>query len=435
MTEENIRNLKDNIGKGKGSVQELRLLMDQYKKAETAGERKMISSQINLLKSSLKKSNEHVTKNVVQTSIAKPLPSSTIQKPVKEIINSDIDIRSGEKDIKPQSKKDLRLLKILERATIKRLKKKKKKKVKKKEAAPSSYVSFANKLFASTTNELAKKKNFKSLERSIVRAKLPFIPASYLSVIFFTTVISFIVGIFLFAFFLFFNFGVALPIITRATGDFFPRFIKVLLIPILLPVVTFLLIYFYPSMEEKSAENKINSELPFATIHMSSIAGSMIDPSNIFKIIISTKEYPFLEKEFTKLMNEINVYGYDLVTALKNIAYNSPSRNLSELFTGLATTINSGGNLQDFFDKRAETLLFDYKIQREKYAKSAETMMDVYISVVIAAPMIFMLLMMMMSISGLGLAVGTSTITIMTILGVVVINIVFLTFLHLKQPS
>jgi len=40
-----------------------------------------------------------------------------------------------------------------------------------------------------------------------------------------------------------------------------------------------------------------------------------------------------------------------------------------------------------------------------------------------------------MSISGLGLAVGTSTITIMTILGVVVINIVFLTFLHLKQPS
>jgi|APSaa5957512576_1039674.scaffolds.fasta_scaffold00256_2 archaeal flagellar protein FlaJ len=435
MTEENIRNLKDNIGKGKGSVQELRLLMDQYKKAETAGERKMISSQINLLKSSLKKSNEHVTKNVVQTSIAKPLPSSTIQKPVKEIINSDIDIRSGEKDIKPQSKKDLRLLKILERATIKRLKKKKKKKVKKKEAAPSSYVSFANKIFASTTNELAKKKNFKSLERSIVRAKLPFIPASYLSVIFFTTVISFIVGIFLFAFFLFFNFGVALPIITRATGDFFPRFIKVLLIPILLPVVTFLLIYFYPSMEEKSAENKINSELPFATIHMSSIAGSMIDPSNIFKIIISTKEYPFLEKEFTKLMNEINVYGYDLVTALKNIAYNSPSRNLSELFTGLATTINSGGNLQDFFDKRAETLLFDYKIQREKYAKSAETMMDVYISVVIAAPMIFMLLMMMMSISGLGLAVGTSTITIMTILGVVVINIVFLTFLHLKQPS
>jgi len=273
------------------------------------------------------------------------------------------------------------------------------------------------------------------LERSIVRAKLPFIPASYLSVIFFTTIISFIVGILLFVFFLFFNFGVALPIITRATGDFLPRFSKVILIPILLPIVTFLLIYFYPSMEEKSAENKINSELPFATIHMSSIAGSMIDPSNIFKIIISTKEYPFLEKEFTKLMNEINVYGYDLVTALKNIAYNSPSRNLSELFTGLATTINSGGNLQDFFDKRAETLLFDYKIQREKYAKSAETMMDVYISVVIAAPMIFMLLMMMMSISGLGLAVGTSTITIMTILGVVVINIVFLTFLHLKQPS
>jgi flagellar protein FlaJ len=191
----------------------------------------------------------------------------------------------------------------------------------------------------------------------------------------------------------------------------------------------------YPSLEKKSIETRINQELPFATIHMSSISESLVEPSNIFKIIISTEEYPTLEKEFVKLLNEINVFGHDLVTALRNSAFNSPSRRLAELFDGLATTITSGGDLSEFFDKRAQTLLFDYKLEREKKTKTAETFMDIYISVVIAAPMILMLLLIMMRISGLGIALSTSMISLIMVLGVSVINIIFLVFLQLRQPK
>jgi len=61
--------------------------------------------------------------------------------------------------------------------------------------------------------------------------------------------------------------------------------------------------------------------------------------------------------------------------------------------------------------------------------------MDIYISVVIAAPMIFMLLLMMMKISGLGVSLSTSMITLIMVLGVSVVNVGFLTFLHLKQSN
>ena len=191
--------------------------------------------------------------------------------------------------------------------------------------------------------------------------------------------------------------------------------------------------YLYPSLEKSSAELRINEELPFATIHMSAISGSMIDPSKIFNIIISTKEYPYLEKEFKKLINEINIYGYDFVSALRNSASNSPSKKLSELFNGLATTINSGGDLPEFFDKRSQTLLFEHGLEKEKKTKAAETFMDIYISVVIAAPMILMILLMMMKISGLGISLSTSMISLIMVLAVTTVNIVFLTFLHLKK--
>lgn len=193
--------------------------------------------------------------------------------------------------------------------------------------------------------------------------------------------------------------------------------------------------YSYPFLEKKSAEVKINQELPFATINMAAISGSMIDPTKIFSIIISTGEYPSLEKEFTQLMNEINIYGYDLITALKNVAKNSPSKKLGELLNGLSTTISSGGDLPEFFKKRAETLLFEHKIQKEKDTKSAETFMNVYISIVIAAPMILMLLLMMIKIGGMGISLSTTAITMIVVTAVSLINILFLTFLHIKQSS
>jgi hypothetical protein len=59
--------------------------------------------------------------------------------------------------------------------------------------------------------------------------------------------------------------------------------------------------------------------------------------------------------------------------------------------------------------------------------------MDIYISVVIAAPMILMLLLVMISVSGIQTGFTTNELTIITILSVSLINIVFLGFLQAKQ--
>jgi len=279
------------------------------------------------------------------------------------------------------------------------------------------------------------KESFQKLEEDLIKANLYHSPTGYISLILFTTLVSFIVGGFITLFFLFFNIEAISPFITQVQEPINLRFLKIFWLIFVIPIGTFFMMYIYPSLEKKSSEFKIDNELPFATIHMAAISGSMINPIKIFEIIVSTKEYPALEKEFTKLLNEINVYGSDFVNALKNTAKNTSSKRLSELLNGLATTINSGGDLPNFFEKRSDTLLFEYKIQKEKAAKAAETFMDVYISVVIAAPMILMLLLMMMKMSGLGLSLSVSAITLLVVIGVIVINIVFLTFLHLKRQA
>lgn len=194
--------------------------------------------------------------------------------------------------------------------------------------------------------------------------------------------------------------------------------------------------FFYPSSQRKSLEKEINQELPFMIIYMSAIATSGIEPSKIFQIIAMSSDYPYNRREIRKLTNYINFYGYDLVTALKNSARTCPSERLGQLFEGLATTITSGGELSEFLNKHSETLLFDYRLEREKYTQIAETFMNIYISVVIAAPMIMMMLFILMSLTSIGSGLfSPATIGLLTVLIISLLNVGFLIFLNMKQPK
>ena len=431
--------LKKSITDIRRSVKELGSFYDEMDKTRDEMERSMIASQISALKKSVYNASFELKGNLDRSSLVNPLKqvktvptlpgvSGTSRK--IEVTSSQLD---SEKDIQEEEPVKRKLMTALEKQTIKRLKRKEKKVVVKKERKPSSYVGMANRLFSETSKSLLKKGMFRNLKRDLIKANMQFLARSYVSVILFNTIIALFVSIFIFIFFLFFNFGAQFPFLTMVKGGVLNRVGSVFWVLIVIPLGTFIITYLYPSMEKKTIELRINQELPFATIHMASISESLVEPSNIFKIVISTHEYPVIEKEFTKLLNEINVFGYDLVTALRNSAFNSPSKKLSELLDGLATTITSGGDLSDFFEKRAQTLLFDHKLDKEKQTKSAETFMDIYISVVIAAPMILMLLLIMMRVSGLGISLSTTMISIIMVLGVSVVNIAFLTFLQIKQ--
>lgn len=348
------------------------------------------------------------------------------KEPVKETLNKEDELELKKFE---QQKKEI------EKKIFKRIKEKKKKEIVVKSRKPSNYLKVSNNIFSNMSSSLYKKRTFQTLKQELIHANISILPISYISIILSTTTIVTMASIFVFLFFLFFNLTLQPPFIEFFGGDYGLRILKTCWIIIVFPVLTFGLMYLYPSMEKSSIKRKINQELPFVTIHMSAISGSMLEPSKMFEVIMSTKEYPTIEKEFTKIINEVNIYGYDLVSALRQSAANTASEKLSDLFNGLATTITSGGDLQKFFEKRAQSFLFDYRLEREKFTRTAETFMDIYISVVIAAPMILMLLLIMIKVSGLGISLSVSTITLLMVIGVIVINVIFLTFLQLKQPE
>jgi len=302
---------------------------------------------------------------------------------------------------------------------------------------PNAYAKLSNHFFRNLSNKLVAKQYFNKLNKDFRQMNSPFVVGTYISMMSFSVFSSFLARILLFILLLFFKINLIFPFFTPVEGSLLIRFVQVFWIIFAIPMSIGTFMYFFPNSVAKNLGKKINQELPFVAIHMSAIATSGVEPLSIFKIILRSEEYKNTNIEFKKLMNLINFHGQDLVTALKRIAKSSSSTKLRELLDGLATAITSGGDLHEFLDKHSEGLLFDYRLEREKYTKTSETFMDIYISIVIAAPMILLMLFVIMGSTGaLGNFMGFSTqvLGFLIILAIIILNLGFILFLKLKQP-
>ena len=62
--------------------------------------------------------------------------------------------------------------------------------------------------------------------------------------------------------------------------------------------------------------------------------------------------------------------------------------------------------------------------------------MDIYISILIAAPMVLMLMFIVMNVAGLGFeGLSIQFLLMVSVVGIAVLNVLFLVAINLKQPK
>lgn len=366
-----------------------------------------------------------------ETKIKKDVPAEIKQKeePIKKETNKNIvkisyvSPSAKEKRLVTLNKEDKKIflekLKISEDSLKKIKRKEKPERGNRIEIGrPNFYIKLSNKFFRKTSEKIAPQ--FNGISQDLKKGNLNILLSSYLSLALMSTAVSFIAGIIIFLFLLVLDLG---------------NFIHIW-IPFGLAGLALTLFYLYPASAASSVQKKITQELPFATIHMAAISGSDIEPTKIFKIISASKEYPNIAKEIHKITTQIELYGYDLVTSLKNVASRTSNKKLSELFSGLATNISTGGELKTYLESKAENFLLDYRLERQKYSEMAGTFMDVYISILIAGPLVLMMMLIIMNVVGLNLGgLGMEAVLLLSVGLIVLVNIIFIAVLNMKQPN
>ncbi len=268
--------------------------------------------------------------------------------------------------------------------------------------------------------------NFEPLKQHIRGARINVLLKTWVSVIFFTSLIAYLAAL-------------ASVIVLGFFVEIFILLYIVMLvfIPVLAASFAFLLFYIYPIQKARSRANSIDNNMPFAITHMAATASSGIPPEFMFSLIAGFEEYGEIAKEAQMVVKNIRTFGTSSLAAMKNVASQTPSKEFREVLLGISSTIETGGNLPAYLKEMSDKALFDYRIKLEKYLKTLSTYADIYTALLVAAPLFLLSTLATMSIIG-GDILGFTTseiITLMTWAALPTLNIGFLTFIHVTYPG
>jgi flagellar protein FlaJ len=167
--------------------------------------------------------------------------------------------------------------------------------------------------------------------------------------------------------------------------------------PFLVAIVCMVMLSLYPYQRMYSRKKNIETNLPFVLIHMGAIAESGIPPYVIFKLISEFKEYGEVSTEMKKIVRNIDMFGIDPLTAVKQAAEKTPSDSFKQVLLGFATTTESGGDVKTFLKSTGQQSLFEWRMRREKFLQQLSAYAEFYTGLLIAAPLFIVALFAVMN--------------------------------------
>ena len=190
--------------------------------------------------------------------------------------------------------------------------------------------------------------------------------------------------------------------------------------------------FIYPSYRVDGIKRDIELNIPYATTHMATIAGTGVPVYTVFKIVSEFKEYGELAKECGKISRDIEVFGSDVTTAISQSAADTPSPHLKELLWGIVAVIRAGGDLRRFLVEKAASFMESQKNLEKQYLDSLSLLAEMYTTVFVAGPILFVVMITVMGSMG---SLGLPTDLIMTIVIYLLLPIASVGFIILVEGS
>jgi flagellar protein FlaJ len=185
-----------------------------------------------------------------------------------------------------------------------------------------------------------------------------------------------------------------------------PHQITALLILIASSLVTIGTSLYYislPASKAKARGKKIDRNLPYAANFINTMSVAGISPAEIFEALSNVKLYGEIQKESQKITTEINLMGFDTITALRNAITISPSEKFKEFIQGILATIQSGSELSQYFERCVDKYMTKDLVERKKNLDALAIMAESFVVTVIAFPLFLVIIISIMGLTSGGI--------------------------------
>lgn len=222
---------------------------------------------------------------------------------------------------------------------------------------------------------------------------------------------------------------ILLPLLTRIPYLSVMNFAFSLVVAASAAMVAFLVMYIYPGMKASNRKGPIDKNLPYITNFLTLLSSSNVPPSLIFESMAKIETLKEVRLEFSNIIRDIEIFGSDLMSSIVDNAKLTPNDQLSEILQGYVATVRTGGNPTEYLKITTETVTKDRMTKLDSMLESLSAMAEIYIMMLVAAPLLFVVLFVTLGMIGSGTIGGLSmslVLYLLTYLGIPIMGAIMM---------
>lgn len=166
-------------------------------------------------------------------------------------------------------------------------------------------------------------------------------------------------------------------------------------------VLTWYSRYYYPNLVVDNRRRNINITLPHAIVYMYALSFGGMDFVTVVRRTAETQDtYGEVANEFDTIVKDIDLFGSDLFTALRNARNLTPSDSMEQFLDDMLSMLDSGGDVTEFLREEATKHRERAIHEQERFLDTLELLSEFFIIGFVAAPIFFVVTLLMMSFLG-----------------------------------
>lgn len=160
---------------------------------------------------------------------------------------------------------------------------------------------------------------------------------------------------------------------------------------------------YLPSYIAEERARAIDVSMPNVTNFLLALSRAGVSPAKTLELIADNADIlGEAGNEFKYAYLDMEYFGADVVSALKNLSGSTPSTDFSEFIDGYLRALTGRGEPTRYLDNEMRELFDDAKLNQEDFLASLGVLAEVYVAVFVAFPIFALITLVVMGFLGAG---------------------------------
>ncbi|MHA2366141.1 MAG: type II secretion system F family protein [Candidatus Hodarchaeales archaeon] len=183
-------------------------------------------------------------------------------------------------------------------------------------------------------------------------------------------------------------------------------FVGSIIIGIVLAGVIIWTAFWIPGSFIRERRIQIDNALPTVASYMSAMTSSGVPPAPVFASLAKEEINPIITQEATRINRDIEILGLDVLKALEQASFRSPSERWAGFLEGMIATVTSGGDLSTYLATETKSFMKYKQEETKEFIEELGVMAEIFMVLGVVAPLFFVVMVAITSILG-GAAEGS----------------------------